>query len=103
MAWVDQFDTLGLGKDTPMTQGSNSDSLIALLPRAEEWVTLRVPYPMGMFARSHDGRIDNPAAGWKGRAVWTTYATAANWHIEGGLGQNSKVVKMQLRPNPLAK
>ena len=103
MAWVDQFDTLGLGKDIPMTQGSNSDSLLALMPGSGEWVTLRVPYPLGMFTRSHDGRIDDPRGGWKGRAVWTTYASAANWHIEGGVGQNSKVVKMQMRPNPLAK
>ena len=103
MAWVDQHDTLGLGKDIPMTQGSNSDSLIAVMPKTGEFVTLRVPYPMGMFARSHDGRIDNPNTGWKGRAVWTTNATAAIWHTEGGIGQKSKVVKMQMRPNPLAK
>ncbi|MBN4047973.1 carboxypeptidase regulatory-like domain-containing protein [bacterium AH-315-O15] len=103
MAWVDQHDTLGLGRDIPMTQGSNSDSLLALMPETGEWVTLRVPYPMGMFARSHDGRIDDPNGGWKGRAVWTTNATAAIWHTEGGIGQKSKVVKIQMRPNPLAK
>jgi len=25
------------------------------------------------------------------------------WHVEGGLGTKSAVVKFQLRPNPLAK
>jgi hypothetical protein len=86
-----------------MTQGSNSDSLLALLPETREWVTLRIPYPLGFYPRGHDGRIDDPKAGWKGRGLWTTYATVPNWHVEGGKGTLSKVVKMQLRPNPLAK
>ena len=29
--WVDQFDTLGLGKNTPIITGNSSDSLIALV------------------------------------------------------------------------
>ncbi len=29
--WVDQFDTLGLGKNTPIITGNSSDSLVALV------------------------------------------------------------------------
>ena len=31
------------------------------------------------------------------------YGPNAVWHMEGGLGTRSAVVKFQLRPNPLAK
>jgi hypothetical protein len=68
-----------------------------------EFVTLRVPYPMGFFAKGMDGRIDDPNAGWKGRGVWATHSMRTPQHLEGGKGQTSKVVKFQLRPDPLAK
>ena len=100
--WVDQFDSFGLGRNIPVATGNGSDALLALLPDSGQWVTLRVPYPMGFFAKSLDGRIDDPKAGWKGRGLWSTYATRALQHIEGGKGTTSKVVKFQLRPNPLA-
>jgi len=58
---------------------------------------------MGFYAKGLDGRIDDPNAGWKGRGLWSTYATRAPFHIEGGKGTRSKVVKFQLRPDPLAK
>jgi hypothetical protein len=76
--------------------------LLALQPATGKFVILRVPYPMGFFAKSIDGRIDNPKAGWKGKGIWSTYATRAPWHIEGGKGTTSKIVHFQLRPNPLA-
>ena len=53
--WVDQFDTLGLGANVPIATGSGSDSLLALLPETGEWVVLRVPYPLGFFARASTG------------------------------------------------
>ncbi len=99
--WVDQFDTLGLGKNIPMAPGTNSDSLIALLPESK-WVVMRVPYPLGFYSRGMDGRIDDPNAGWKGRGVWTTYASVSPWNYEGGKGTTPKVVKFQVRPDPLA-
>jgi len=46
-----------------------------------------------------DGRIDDPNAGWKGKAIWTTDATRARFHVEGGNGTSSKVVKFQVRPD----
>jgi hypothetical protein len=100
--WVDQFNTFGLGKNVPIATGNGSDSLEALLPDSGKWVVLRVPYPMGFFAKNIDGRIDDSNAGWKGKGLWSTYATRAPWHMEGGKGTTSKVVKFQLRPNPLA-
>ena len=101
--WVDQFNTFGLGKNVPVATGNDSDSLLALLPNTGKFVILRVPYPMGFFSKSLDGRIDDPNAGWKGRALYSTYATRAVQHVEGGKGTTSKVVKFQLRPDPLAK
>ena len=64
---------------------------------------LRVPYPMGFFPRSANGRIDDPKTGWKGKGLWADYASYAGWHIEGGKGTLPKVLKFQMRPNPLAK
>ena len=101
--WVDQFDTFGLGRNVPIATGSSSDSLIALLPDSEEMVVLRVPYPLGFFPRGLDGRIDDPDAGWKGRGLWSNFATFTVWHIEGGKGTEGPIVKFQLRPDPLAK
>jgi len=63
---------------------------------------MRVPYPTGFFAKGMDGRIDDPKAGWKGKGVWSTWATRAPFHSETGKGTSSKVVKFQLRPDPLA-
>lgn len=99
-AWVDQYDTLGLGRNVPLATGNASDALFALVDG--KFMTLRVPYPMGFYAKGMDGRIDDPHGGWKGRGLWTTYATRAVAHIEGGKGTTSKVVHIQLRPDPLA-
>ena len=95
-------NTLGLGADVPLANGTNSDSLLALQPDGS-WVVLRVPYPLGFFSRGMDGRIDDPNGGWKGRGLYADYGPNAAWHIEGGLGTRSSVVKFQLRPDPLAK
>src|SRR6266849_2833547 len=100
--WVDQFDTFGMGKNTPIATGNGSDALLALQPDSGKWVILRVPYPMGFYAKSLDGRIDDAKAGWKGKGLWSTYATRAPWHTETGKGTTSKAVKFQLRPDPLA-
>ena len=66
-------------------------------------MVLRVPYPLGFFTRGLDGRIDDPEAGWEGRGLYADYGPNAVWHIEGGLGTLSKVVRFQLRPDPLAR
>jgi hypothetical protein len=99
--WVDQFDTLGLGKNTPINTGNASEGLLAL--KDGKWVVLRVPYPVGFYTKWMDGRIDDPNAGWKGKGIWATVSTRAPFHMEGGRGTTSKVLKFQLRSDPLAK
>ena len=83
----------------------NADGFWALQPQNGQMksLTLRVPYPLGFHARHIDGRIDDPNAGWKGRGMWTSYSMYTPWHQEGGKGSRPKVVKFQMRPNPLAK
>ena len=108
--WVDQHDILGLGPDTPIGTGNFSDSLYALT--YAKVVQLRVPYPMGFFAKGVDGRVDDPKAGWKGRGLWVTSGNRTPMHIEGidapSPGAPGKtlssplVVHFQLRPDPLA-
>jgi hypothetical protein len=100
--WVDQHDVAGLGKNTPFATGSNSEALLALDPKTGKWVTLRVPYPLGFYQRGLDGRIDDPAAGWKGRGLWANYGTHLIWHVEGGKGTLGKLVHFQIRPDTLA-
>ena len=99
--WVDQFDTFGLGKNIPIATGNGNDALLALVNG--KFVVLRVPYPMGFYAKGVDGRIDDPKAGWKGKGLWATYGTRTPFHAEGGKGTTSKVVRFQLRPDPLAR
>jgi hypothetical protein len=99
--WVDRHDVLGLGKNVPVATGNGSDSLLALVNG--KWVVLRVPYPLGFFAKQLDGRIDDPKAGWKGKGIWTTHGNRVPWHLEGGKGTRPKVLKFQVRPGPLAK
>jgi hypothetical protein len=99
--WVDQFNTFGLGENVPIATGNMSDSYFALVDG--KWVTIRVPYPMGFFAKWSEGRIDDPAAGWKGRALWATNSTRTVFHNEGGTKNHPRVVKFQLRPDPLAR
>jgi hypothetical protein len=99
--WVDQFNTFGLGNNIPINTGNQSEGLLAL--KDGQWVVLRVPYPMGYSAKWLEGRIDDPNAGWKGRGLWATYGGRAPYLMETGKGTNGKVLKFQLRPDPLAK
>ncbi len=99
--WVDQFDTLGLGASTPINTGNASEALLVL--KDGKWIVLRVPYPLGYYTKWLDGRIDDPKGGWKGRGLWSSVSTRTPFHMEGGKGTSSKVVKFQLRPSPLAK
>jgi hypothetical protein len=99
--WVDQFDALGLGKNTPINTGNASEALLAL--KDGQWVIMRVPYPLGFYTKWMDGRIDDPNGGWKGRGLWATVSTRAPFHMETGKGTTSKVIHFQLRPNPLAR
>jgi hypothetical protein len=99
--WVDQFNTFGLGNNVPINTGNESEALLAL--KDGQWTILRVPYPMGFYTKWVDGRIDDPNTGWKGRGLWATVSTRTPFHMETGKGTTSKVMKFQLRPDPLAK
>jgi hypothetical protein len=97
----------------PIATGNQSNSLRVLV--GSQIIELRVPYPMGFFAKGIDGRIDNPNIGWKGRGLWVTSGNRTPFHIEGidapAPGAPGKtqatlssplVVNFQLRPDPLA-
>ena len=68
--WVDQHNTLGLGENVPISTANLNDGFVAL--KDGKMVSLRIPYPMGFYAKGLDGRIDDPNAGWKGRGLWST-------------------------------
>src|SRR5207245_1226191 len=99
--WVDQFGVLGLGKNVPINTGNGSEGLLVL--QDGKWVVLRVPYPLGFYTKWMDGRIDDSTAGRKGKELWATVSTRAPFHMEGGKGTPSKVLRFQLRPAPLAR
>jgi len=99
--FVDRFDMLGLGKNVPLATGNLSEGLLALVDG--KFMTFRVPYPMGFYAKGIDGRIDDAKAGWKGKGIWTSISTRAPFHMEGGRGTTSKLLKFQVRPDPLSK
>jgi hypothetical protein len=99
--WVDQFNVLGLGRNVPIAMGNGSDSVMPFVD--EKFVTLRLPYPSGLFPKNVDGRIDDEGAGWKGRGLWTTSGSRTNFHLEGGKENRPKAIKLQLRPDPLAR
>jgi hypothetical protein len=99
--WVDQFNTLGLGKNIVVVNGSNSDSLLAFNPSTEKFTVIRVPYPVSFFQRGLDGRIDDENGGWKGRGWWVPNSDDPIIFAEKV--KMGYIAHVQLRPNPLAK
>ena len=100
--WVDQHNTLGLGANVVVLTGDESDGLLAFDQKNKMWVVLRVPYPMGFYAKGLDGRIHDAKAGWKGRGLWSTSGNRTPFHNEGGKGSRPNVIHVQLRSSPLA-
>ena len=99
--WVDQHNTSGLGANVPIATGNLFDGVHALVDG--EFVTLRIPYPLGFYSKGFDGRIDDPNAGWKGRGLWVSEGDRTPWLMEGGTENRPLVVHFQVRPDPLAK
>src|SRR4029077_9349771 len=93
-------DTLGLGKDVPMSTANLMDGLVAL--KDGKMVSLRVPHPLGFYLDVFGVRRDDANAGWKGRGVWTSSGDRTPWLIEGGKGMKPMGVDFQPRPAPLA-
>jgi streptogramin lyase len=98
--WVDQHNTLGLGENVPISTANLSDGFVAL--KDGKMVSLRIPYPMGFYAKGLDGRIDDPNGGWKGRGLWSTNGDRTPWLMETGKGSSPRAVHIQFRPDPLA-
>ncbi|HZQ75059.1 MAG TPA: carboxypeptidase-like regulatory domain-containing protein [Burkholderiales bacterium] len=98
--WIDWNGILGLGKNVPIVMANLSDAIYAF--KDGKFIRFIVPYPSGWFPKNVDGRIDDPGAGWKGRAIWSTTGTRALFHTEMGKEGRHKAIKFQLRPNPLA-
>lgn len=99
--WVDQHNTFGLGENIPMSTANLMDGFAAL--KDGKMISIRIPYPMGFYAKGFDGRIDDPDAGWKGRGLWSTSGDRTPWLMEGGKGAKPRAVQIQLRPDPLAR
>ncbi len=100
--WIDHHNIIGLGAETVMLPVSESDELLAYIPKDKKFVHFRVPYPLGFYSRGIDGRIDDAKAGWKGRALWSSNNITPKWHQEDGEDANEEMAKFQLRPDPLA-
>lgn len=99
--WVDQHNTSGLGANTPIATANLFDGVHALVDG--EFITMRIPYPLGFYSKGFDGRIDDPDAGWKGRGLWVSSGDRTPWLKEGGRGTKPLVVHFQVRPDPLAR
>jgi hypothetical protein len=98
--WVDQHNAVGLGNDVPISTANENDGFAALVDG--KMVTLRVPYPLGFYAKGLDARIDDPQAAWKGRGLWSSEGDRTPWLKEGGKGMTPIAVHIQVRPDPLA-
>ncbi len=99
-SWVDHHNTVGLGENIPISTANLNDGFAAL--KDGQMIMLRIPYPLGFFAKGLDGRIDDPNAGWKGRGLWSTNGDRTPWLKEGGKGSKPRAVHIQVRPDPLA-
>lgn len=107
LAHIDRYNTLGLGNNVFVAGMVNGDSLQLYVPSQSKFMDIVVPYPMGFFSRSTNGRIDDPNTGWKGKGLWTNTSTYSPQHAEGGGAGGSatlpRAIKVQMRPDPLAK
>jgi hypothetical protein len=99
--WVDHHNAVGLGENVPISTANLQDGFAALVNG--KMVLMRVPYPMGYYAKGLDARIDDPNTGWKGRGLWSATGDRTPWLNELGKGARPMAVHIQVRPDPLAK
>jgi hypothetical protein len=97
--WVDQHNTVGLGENVPISTANLQDGFVGF--KDGRMILMRVPYPMGFYAKGLDGRIDDPNAGWKGRGLWSASGDRTPWLNELGKGARPMAVHIQVRANPL--
>ena len=98
--WVDHHNTVGLGENVPISTANLQDGFVAY--KDGKMILMRVPYPMGFYAKGMDGRIDDEKAGWKGRGLWSASGDRTPWLNEFGKGARPLAVQIQVRPDPLA-
>jgi len=98
--WVDQHNAVGLGENVPISTANLEDGFVAF--KDGQMIMLRVPYPMGFYAKGLDARIDDTNAGWKGRGLWSASGDRTPWLNELGKGARPLAVHIQVRPDPLA-
>jgi streptogramin lyase len=98
--WVDHHNTVGLGENVPISTANLQDGFVGF--KDGQMILMRVPYPMGFYAKGLDGRIDDPNAGWKGRGLWSSSGDRTPWLNELGKGARPLAVHIQVRPDPLA-
>ena len=99
--WVDHHNAVGLGDNVPISTANLQDGFVALV-KDGKMILMRVPYPMGYYAKGLDARIDDPNAGWKGRGLWSASGDRTPWLNELGKGARPMAVHIQVRPDPLA-
>jgi hypothetical protein len=99
--WVDHHNTVGLGDNVPISTANLQDGFVGF--KDGRMILMRVPYPMGFYAKGLDGRIDDPNAGWKGRGLWSASGDRTPWLNELGKGARPLAVHIQVRPDPLAR
>jgi hypothetical protein len=98
--WVDQHNAVGLGENVPISTANLQDGFVAF--KDGQMILMRLPYPMGFYAKGLDARIDDPNAGWKGRGLWSASGDRTPWLNELGKGARPLAVHIQVRPDPLA-
>ncbi|HEY5963238.1 MAG TPA: carboxypeptidase regulatory-like domain-containing protein, partial [Xanthobacteraceae bacterium] len=92
--WVDHHNAVGLGNDVPISTANLQDGFVGLVNG--RMVLMRVPYPMGFYAKGLDARIDDPNAGWKGRGLWSATGDRTPWLNERGKGAYPMAVHIQV-------
>jgi hypothetical protein len=98
--WVDQHNAVGLGENVPISTANLQDGFAALVNG--KMILMKVPYPLGYYAKGLDARIDDPNGGWKGRGLWSASGDRTPWLNERGKGAYPMAVHIQVRPDPLA-
>jgi hypothetical protein len=98
--WVDHHNAVGLGENVPISTANLQDGFVGF--KDGKMILMRVPYPMGYYAKGLDARIDDPNAGWKGRGLWSASGDRTPWLNELGKGARPLAVHIQVRPDPLA-
>ena len=91
--WVDQHNAVGLGKDVPISTANENDGFAALVDG--KMVTLRVPYPLGFYAKGLDARIDDANGRLEGQG--TVVVGRRSHAVAQGRRQGQPVAR---RPHP---